>query len=365
MGDVFGFMQEVPANLFDVADPVLRELELCRFQANMAAARLAHCAWDLWAERLSAACDDPDADAATVAQSAVAEVAVALGCSQATALAMVDTAQMLSRLPAVDRAFGNGCLDYAKARTIAAVLDDASDATLAAIEDEVLALAGQYTPGPLRAAIWRTWLRVAPEEAAAVRALARRTDRKVYVRSGADGMAWLSACLTDLEGAEAAALIDELADSVCAHDPRGRDHRRADALLALLHGESFLRCGCEDPTCARAGTAPPARRAHLLQILVDIETLLGIGADPATLPDGTPLDAELVRILATDATWQGLLTEMRNLADTMRATNQTPGEVDSEPDDHEPDGHEPDDHELDEVKRMLARHGLLEQAATA
>ena len=151
-------------------------------------------------------------------------------------------------------------------------------------------------------------------EAQKARARLRKYERKVYVRQGTDSMCWLSACLTDLEGAEAQILIDELATSVCDHDPRTLDTRRTNALMALLHGEGFLRCQCDNPTCPLATTAPPKRRAHLLQILVSIETLLGLTADPATLPDGTPIDPDVVRVLAEDATWRAILTEMRTLA---------------------------------------------------
>ncbi|MCX5045366.1 HNH endonuclease [Aldersonia sp. NBC_00410] len=311
---MFEYVLQVPPDALSCGDTALAVLDECRQVANAAAARLAHTARDLWEVRLCAA-EAAGGDAETVSRSAIAEVAVTLGCSQATAKSMIDTAQLLEfRAPIVNEVFRAGDIDFAKARTIAAVLTDASDETIRAIETEVLAAAAHLTPGPLRSAIWRAWMRANPDEAAAVRAGKRASERKVYVRRGTDGLSWLSACLTDLEGSEADRLIDELADSVCAGDPRTRDNRRADALLALLHGEAYLSCRCGAPDCPHAGSEPPQRRAHLLQILVGIETLLGLSEDPGTLPDGTPLDPELIRILAEDATWQGLLVEMRSLA---------------------------------------------------
>ncbi|WP_266113100.1 HNH endonuclease signature motif containing protein [Aldersonia sp. NBC_00410] len=311
---MFDYVLQVPPDALSCGDMALAVLDECRQAANAAAARLAHTARDLWEIRLCAA-ELEGGDAGTVSRSAIAEVAVALGCSQATAKTMIDTAQLLEfRAPLVNEVFRAGDIDFAKARTIAAVLTDASDETIGAIETEVLGAAAHLTPGPLRAAIWQAWMRANPEEAAAVREGKRTTERKVYVRRGTDGLSWLSACLTDLEGFEAQRLIDELADSVCAGDPRSRDNRRADALLALLHGEAYLACRCGDLGCPHAGTAAPERRGHLLQILVGIETLLGLSENPGMLPDGTPLDPVLIRTLAEDATWQGLLVEMRSLA---------------------------------------------------
>ena len=44
----------------------------------------------------------------------------------------------------------------------------------------------------------------------------------------------------------------------------------------------------------------------VLQIMVDIETLLGLSGSPATLADGTVLDPEVARHIAGDARWQRL-----------------------------------------------------------
>ena len=295
-----------------LADP-LRVLDGLRLAANLAQARLVFQSGDLWEARVSAALSDPDGDR-HADRAAVTDIAVVLGISRTAAHQMVNTMRELVRLPTLDEAFADGCIDYAKTRTITAILRHASSETCAAIEHRVLRDAMHLTPGPLRKAVWTAWMKASPKEAAKVRAARRLGDRKVYVRHGEDSMCWLSACSTSIEGWEAQALIDELATGVCEHDPRTMDNRRADALLALLHGDGFLRCQCEDPTCPLATAAPPPRRAHLVEILVGIETLLGLSADPATLPDGTPVDPDVVRILAHDATWRAILTETHTLA---------------------------------------------------
>lgn len=81
-----------------------------------------------------------------------------------------------------------------------------------------------------------------------------------------------------------------------------------------------MRCQCGDTTCPAANADIAPRRGHLAQILIEIDTLLGLTSTPATLADGTVLDAELARTLAEDANWQGLLTEMRALAENLGMT---------------------------------------------
>ena len=59
---------------------------------------------------------------------------------------------------------------------------------------------------------------------------------------------------------DAAALdqrLDALAATVCAHDPRTREQRRADALGALAAGADRLGCRCARRDCA-AGQRRPA-----------------------------------------------------------------------------------------------------------
>ena len=127
--------------------------------------------------------------------------------------------------------------------------------------------------------------------------------------------------MSDLQGAEAEALISEISATVCNKDPRTGQQRRVDGLLALLYGEHALACRCElAEECSAAGVAEEIapRRGHLLNILVDVETLLGLSSTPATLPDGTALDPDLVRMLAQDARWQAILTELVEVLEVSR-----------------------------------------------
>ncbi|MFH5241356.1 HNH endonuclease signature motif containing protein, partial [Antrihabitans spumae] len=100
----------------------------------------------------------------------------------------------------------------------------------------------------------------------------------------------------------------------CPEDSRSRNARRADGLMALLHGERSLRCDCRSTDCPTRDIDLAPRRGHLAQIVIDAKTLLGLSSDPGHLGDGTPIDADLARILAADATWQAILVELRSAA---------------------------------------------------
>ncbi|PTR31487.1 alpha/beta hydrolase family protein [Rhodococcus sp. OK519] len=104
-----------------------------------------------------------------------------------------------------------------------------------------------------------------------------------------------------------------------------------DAFVALLHGESALPCTCAKADCPKRGAASmPSRRKPLVQITVDIATLLGLTASPAHLDGHGPIDPALAQMLAEDATWQAMLTEMVDLATELGLTAGPDAELDPE-----------------------------------
>jgi hypothetical protein len=94
------------------------------------------------------------------------------------------------------------------------------------------------------------------------------------------------------------------------------DQRRADVLVALLTGRLVA---------TRENTAAPAEPAGdgpvhavpvgalrpLVQVVVPITTLMGVGEEPAELAGYGPIPAHLAREIAADptSTWQRLLTD--------------------------------------------------------
>jgi hypothetical protein len=85
-------------------------------------------------------------------------------------------------------------------------------------------------------------------------ALPRTQDRargrcvEVFI-DDASGLANLWGTLFATDGKALDARLDGLAGTVCPHDPRTRDQRRADALGTLLDGRDRLTCLCGNPDC--------------------------------------------------------------------------------------------------------------------
>lgn len=259
-------------------------------------------------------------------QATECEAAVALSLSRTVTRDMVTVANQLAwRLPAIDAAFSSGDLDYARVRTIALTLLRATDSTVSALEPDVLAAAMRCNSRTLRENIWRQWIAHDPDEAAAAQKAAVSEERCADVRRGDDGIATLIAKMSILEGAECDAILEEYAGTVCSGDPRTKKQLRGHALLAIFHREESIACMCTSEKCpvAVATAFDPPRRKPLLNIHIDIETLLGLTDSPATLADGTVIDPEIARLIATDARWQLFFTEMLEAAQAHKKRQQS------------------------------------------
>ncbi|WP_265981705.1 DUF222 domain-containing protein, partial [Mycobacterium canetti] len=76
------------------------------------------------------------------------------------------------------------------------------------------------------------------------------------------------------------ARLSALAGTVCEHDPRTREQRRADALGALAGGADRLGCGCGRGDCA-AGKGPAAPPV-VIHVIAEAATINGTGSAPAS-----------------------------------------------------------------------------------
>ena len=94
--------------------------------------------------------------------------------------------------------------------------------------------------------------------------------------------------------------LNALAATVCAHDPRSREQRRADALGALAAGAERLGCRCGGVDCA-AGKRPAAGPV-VIHVIAERATVDGNGTAPASEvgADGL-ISAELIQELAVSA----------------------------------------------------------------
>ncbi|WP_179276047.1 DUF222 domain-containing protein [Rhodococcus sp. 06-235-1A] len=251
------------------------------------------------------------------------EMAIALGCSATVAESYVSVAVALhTRLPLLRAAFETGEIDLARVRTACRILDNLSDEIVRRVEDEIVEAARRSSPGPLEKEIWDILVRVAPEEAAALREFAKKFRTVTYTPAGE--LTRIRAELTAPEAAAAWQLLEEMADTLCPKDPRGKKERLCDAFMARMHGEPRLECLCQRTDCPKKDAALPDRRVPLTMITVDIATLIGLLANPAYLAGHGSIDPDLARELARNSQWQILLTEAVTLAEKLGLAEQNP-----------------------------------------
>ncbi|MBP1159972.1 HNH endonuclease signature motif containing protein [Rhodococcus sp. PvR099] len=311
-----GVEAEAASLLADVAalDEVVRS---CRAENRFAARKVLAAGrfWESWIERDVRL---GSGDIVDCGNGAVAELAVRMGCSKTVAESHASLGMDLRlRLPLARAAFESGELDLPRVRAISRETTGLKPETVAALEPGIVAAARQLTPGPLAGEIGRLVSEFSAEEAAAQRETAQELGRRIVKRSRGT-MSTIEVNVSPEEAEQVMQLVAEFAATVCPHDKRGKRCRLVDAVLAMMHGEPYLRCSCDRTDCAQAGRAAlPGRRAPLTQITMDVATLVGLLSEPAYLHGHGLIDPELARRLAADGTWQALLTEALNLAEEL------------------------------------------------
>ncbi|MCV7092948.1 13E12 repeat family protein, partial [Mycobacterium interjectum] len=205
---------------------------------NRAAAAQLVATHELFRYRLSR-CSETEDWAIDTMEAVAGEIAAALRISQGLAASRLHYARALrERLPGVGQVFQAGDIDFRMFQTLVFRTDLITDPDILAGVDATLAANVARWPsmsrGRLAAQVDKI---VAKADADAVRRRKeRQTDRNVWIGEAFEGLAELSGSLL---GPDAHALdrrLDALASTVCAHDPRTREQRRADALGALAAG---------------------------------------------------------------------------------------------------------------------------------
>ena len=234
------------------------------------------------------------------------EVCAALAWSPATAQFRLGEADALTRLfPDTLHHLAEGSISIEQARSLTQLTSGLEDPTAQAIEAHVLPRMPGQTAASTRQAIRRAIVRADPD-AAAKRHRHERARRRVELRPEDDGMATLSFYLPADIAQMAMRTLTEIAHSAkrknkTSNDKRTLDQRRADLLPALLH------------TAATGGalaiTASPAIAARV-NVVVGIETLLGLSHEPGHLQGYGPICPEQTRRIAHahTAQWRFLLT---------------------------------------------------------
>lgn len=251
--------------------------------------RLAHCG-----ETEDWAIDTMDAVAA--------DVAAALRVSHGVALGRVHHARALAeRLPRVGEVFAAGDIDSRAFQTIVSRTDLVLDPDVLTMVDEQLAVRLPRWPlsqGRLGAQVDKVVARVDTD---AVRRRDKRSrDREVWIGTNHDGLSEIHGSLFAPDAHALDTRLTALAATVCEHDPRTRDQRRADALGALAAGADRLGCRCGRADCA-AGKRPPASPVTI-HLIAEQATVDGGGRAPGCEvgADGL-ITAEIVAELAKSA----------------------------------------------------------------
>ena len=212
-----------------------------------------------------------------------------------------------------------------------------------------------------------TRLRLAGPPDQHVRARAH-AQRRVQVLPGTDGMATLIADLAETDAHRIHHRLTALtaalrADLTGQHDPRTRDQQRADTLVDLLLGTGTqipldhnhatpttrdLRTGTgptpapgqapgipahgtpahdTGPDTSAPGQVPPRRpgSGHPdVQVIITLDTLLGMTQDPAHIPGLGPIPADIARTLAADGRWTAWITDATNTIQSTGTRSYTP-----------------------------------------
>ncbi|OBF60341.1 hypothetical protein A5787_20325 [Mycobacterium sp. 852002-50816_SCH5313054-b] len=273
-----------------------------RAENRAAAAQLA-AIHELFRYRLSR-CSESEAWAIDTMEAVAAEIAAALRISQGLAAGRLRDARALhERLPRVGEVFVAGDIDYRLFSTIAYRTDLIVDEkVLASVDAQLAAGVARWpsmTRGRLAAQVDKI---VARADADAVRRRKEhQVDREVWIGDRVqDGLAEIHGSLFASDAHALDRRLNALAATVCAHDPRSREQRRADALGALAAGADRLGCRCARPDCA-AGKRPAAGPV-VIHVIAEQATVEGTGTAPGSEvgADGL-IPPELVAELAASA----------------------------------------------------------------
>jgi hypothetical protein len=269
---------------------------------NRAAAAQLTAIGTLFAYRLSR-CAETESWAVDTEAAVSAEVAAELRISQGLAGGKVRYARaMRERLPQVGEVFKAGDIGFRMFATVVYRTDLISDPQLlAAVDARLAANVARWpsmTPSRLAAQVDKVVARVDGD--AVRRRRERSVQREILIGDMGDGLSHIQGSLLAPDAHLLDGRLDALAATVCEHDPRTREQRRADALGALAGGADRLGCRCGRGDCA-AGKRPG--RPVVIHVVAERGSLDGTGSAPGYELGAEGLIApELVAELAASAT---------------------------------------------------------------
>jgi hypothetical protein len=237
----------------------------------------------------------------------VAELSAALNISRGRASGRLDKAITLrERLPKVAQVFAAGEIDYRMMAALVHRSDNVIDAEAMARLDAVFANRApewMKMSGPKLTERIDMWVeKLDPEGVREPKPAG--DDRYVDVGPLSPGMAGIWAKLTLADGVGVDGRLDELAASVCAHDPRTTRQRRADAFVAVFAGKNRLPCQCGLDDCAAAGGEDTPLTQVVIQVIAEQASLTGTSQNSGYLPGYGPVPAPMLREMAATAKLQ-------------------------------------------------------------
>ncbi|MEB3981623.1 HNH endonuclease signature motif containing protein [Mycobacterium sp. 663a-19] len=268
---------------------------------NRAAAAQLEAIGRLFGYRLSR-CSESDEWAIDTMEAVAAEVGAALRISQGLAASRLRYARaMRERLPRVGEVFSAGDIDYRMFQTLVYRTDLITDDGVLAAVDATLAASvvrwPSMTQGRLAAQVDKI---VARADADAVRRRRQRQiDRQIWITDAGEGISQIEGHLFTPDAHALDKRLDALAATVCEHDPRTREQRRADALGALAAGADRLGCRCGRADCG-AGKRPAAGPV-VIHMIAEQATLDGGGPPASEVGTDGLIPPELVEELAKSA----------------------------------------------------------------
>ncbi|OBI41504.1 hypothetical protein A5707_07220 [Mycobacterium kyorinense] len=251
-------------------------------EENRAAAAQLVAIGELFGYRLSR-CSNTEEWAVDTEEAVTAEVAAALRISQALAGSRLRYARaMRERLPKLAEVFKAGDIDYRMFQTIVFRTDLITDRDVMATVDAQLAVNvprwPSMTQGRLAGQVDKI---VGRADADAVRRRKeRQVSREIWIGDGDSGISEIHGSLLTSDAHALDKQLDAMAATVCEHDPRTRDQRRADALGALAARADRLGCRCGRSDCA-AGKRPVATPV-VIHVIAEQAAISGSGSAMAS-----------------------------------------------------------------------------------
>lgn len=225
------------------------------------------------------------------------ELKMALVWTRRAAESAVDVAwQLVERLPAVWEALREGRIDLPRARAIADGVSHLDEFVAREVAERILDEAEELTTGQIRARLRRLAVEFDPDDARK-RYEAGVAQRRVTAQAREDGTADLVG--ENLPADRVAAILRYIHDLALKRrrreDPRSIDQLRADIFLELLEG-------------AHHGSG----RRPLVDIRVDLETLVGLAEKAGEIPGWGPVIADIARQIVErqpDGEWRVTVTD--------------------------------------------------------